>query len=155
MWSPRRMKKETRAWRLAHLTKRYPDNIQNKGQTFWTRIQFLAARARLFLISLCSNDCFGRNRRRIGRHDMPHNERCRKPDSIGDIRRKKTPACSVVEQAGVPIDRVFGGLRERKGDRKIRKFWTANANPEDRPNLVDPIWVLGLWRCTFCHFVLW
>ena len=59
-----RKKKETRAWRLAHLTKRYPDNIQNKGQTFWTRIQFLAAKARLFLISLHSNDCFGRNRRR-------------------------------------------------------------------------------------------
>ena len=28
---------------------------------------------------------------------------------------KKEPACSVVEQAGVPIDRVIGGLRERKG----------------------------------------
>ena len=28
------------------------------------RIQFLAAKARLFLISLHSNDCFGRNRRR-------------------------------------------------------------------------------------------
>ena len=26
---------------------------------------------------------------------------------------KKEPACSVVEQAGVPIDRVIGGLRER------------------------------------------
>ena len=26
---------------------------------------------------------------------------------------KKEPACSVVEQAGVPIDRVTGGLRER------------------------------------------
>ena len=45
---------------------------------------------------------------------MPHNERYGKPDSIGDKRRKKTPACSVVEQAGVPIDRVIGGLRERK-----------------------------------------
>ncbi len=58
---------------------------------------------------------FRRNRRRIGRHDMPHNERCRKPDSIGDKRRKKTPACSVVEQAGVARDRVIRGLRERKG----------------------------------------
>ena len=28
---------------------------------------------------------------------------------------KKEPACSVVEQAGVPIDRVIGGLRDRKG----------------------------------------
>lgn len=46
---------------------------------------------------------------------MPHNERCRKSESIGDKRRKKNPACSVVEQAGVPIDRVIGGLRERKG----------------------------------------
>ena len=26
---------------------------------------------------------------------------------------KKEPACSVVEQAGVPRDRVIGGLRER------------------------------------------
>ena len=26
---------------------------------------------------------------------------------------KKEPACSVAEQAGVPIDRVIGGLRER------------------------------------------
>ena len=26
---------------------------------------------------------------------------------------QKEPACSVVEQAGVPIDRVIGGLRER------------------------------------------
>ena len=46
---------------------------------------------------------------------MPHNERYGKPNSIGDKRRKKNPACSVAEQAGVPIDRVFGGLRERKG----------------------------------------
>ena len=28
---------------------------------------------------------------------------------------KKEPACSVVEQAGVPIDRVIGLLIERKG----------------------------------------
>ena len=28
---------------------------------------------------------------------------------------KKEPACSVVEQSGVPIDRVIGGLRERQG----------------------------------------
>ena len=28
---------------------------------------------------------------------------------------KKEPACSVAEQAGVPIDRVIGGLRDRKG----------------------------------------
>ena len=28
---------------------------------------------------------------------------------------KKEPACSVVEQAGVPIDRVFGLSIERKG----------------------------------------
>ena len=46
---------------------------------------------------------------------MPHNERCRKPDSIGDKRRKKNPACSVVEQAGVPIDRVFGLSIDRQG----------------------------------------
>ena len=45
---------------------------------------------------------------------MPHNERCGKPDSIGDKRRKKKPACSVVEQAGVPIDRGIMGLRGRK-----------------------------------------
>lgn len=43
---------------------------------------------------------FRRNGRRKERHGMPHNERCGKPDSIGDKRRKKTPACLVVEQAG-------------------------------------------------------
>ncbi len=36
----------------------------NKKRQSRVRIQFLAAGARLFLISLCSNDCFGRNRRR-------------------------------------------------------------------------------------------
>ena len=30
-------------------------------------------------------------------------------------KQKKEPACSVVEQAGVPIDRVFGLSIERKG----------------------------------------
>ena len=58
---------------------------------------------------------FRRNRRRIGRHDMPHNERYRKPDSIGDKRRKKNPACSVAEQAGVMRDRVIGLSIDRKG----------------------------------------
>ena len=38
-------------------------NTKKKRQSR-VRIQFLAARARLFLISLCSNDCFERNRRR-------------------------------------------------------------------------------------------
>ena len=37
---------------------------KKKKQQSRVRIQFLAAWARLFLISLCSNDCFGRNRRR-------------------------------------------------------------------------------------------
>ena len=32
---------------------------------------------------------FRRNGRRKERHGMPHNERCREPDSIGDKRRKK------------------------------------------------------------------
>ena len=38
-------------------------NTKKKRQSR-VRIQFLAAKARLFLISLHSNDCFGRNRRR-------------------------------------------------------------------------------------------
>ena len=38
-------------------------NTKKKRQSR-VRIQFLAARARLFLISLHSNDCFERNRRR-------------------------------------------------------------------------------------------
>ena len=59
---------------------------------------------------------------------MPHNERCGKPDSIGDKRRKKKPACSVIKQAGVPIDRVI----ER-----------ANF---DRPCMVDAILQCGCER---------
>lgn len=47
---------------------------------------------------------FRRNGRRKERHGMPHNERCGKPDNIGDKRRKKKSACSVGKQAGVPID---------------------------------------------------
>lgn len=45
-----------------------------------------------------------RNGQRKERHGMPHNERCGKPDSIGGKRRKKTPACLEVEQAGVLIE---------------------------------------------------
>ena len=89
------------------------------------------------ILSRKGNDYFERNRRRIGRHDMPHNERSRKP-TVSGINEERT--CLLGGGAGrSPIDRVIGGLRERKGDWKIRKFWTANANPEDRPNLVDPI----------------
>ena len=55
--------------------------ITKKKRQSRVRIQFLAARARLFRTK----------------------------------QTKKEPACSVVEQAGVPIDRVIGGLRERKG----------------------------------------
>ena len=47
---------------------------------------------------------FRRNGRRKERHGMSHNERCGKADNIGDKRRKKTPACLEVEQAGVLID---------------------------------------------------
>ena len=45
---------------------------------------------------------------------MPHDERCGKPDSNGDKRRKIKPACSVVEQAGVLRNRVIGLSRDRK-----------------------------------------
>ena len=39
-----------------------------------------------------------------------------KPDDIRhNGHRKKKTACLENEQAGVPIDRVIGGLRERKG----------------------------------------
>ena len=55
-------------------------NTKKKRQSR-VRIQFLAARARLFRTK----------------------------------QTKKEPACSVVEQAGVPIDRVFGLSIERKG----------------------------------------
>ena len=58
---------------------RYEKNTKKKRQSR-VRIQFIAARARLFR-----------------------------------TKQKKEPACSVVEQAGVPIDRVFGLSRERKG----------------------------------------
>ena len=57
------------------------EQTTKNGRQSRVRIQFLAARARLFRTK----------------------------------QTKKEPACSVVEQAGVPIDRVFGGLRERKG----------------------------------------
>ena len=39
-----------------------------------------------------------------GRHSMPHNERCREPDNIGDKRRKKSQPARKDEQAGVLID---------------------------------------------------
>ena len=44
---------------------------------------------------------------------MPHNERCGKPDNIGDKRRKKSQPARKDEQAGVLIDRVSGLSRER------------------------------------------
>ena len=53
-----------------------------------------------------------------------HNKRCRLADGATaknilqdniPRKKKKKPACSVVEQAGVPIDRVIGLLIERKG----------------------------------------
>jgi len=56
---------------------------------------------------------FRRNRRRKERHCMPHNERCRKPDSIGDKRRKKSQPARKEEQAGVLRNRVIGLSRER------------------------------------------
>ena len=37
------------------------------------------------------------------------------PNSIRTQWTKKEPACSVVEQAGVPIDRVIGLSIDRKG----------------------------------------
>ena len=40
------------------------EQTTKNGRQSRVRIQFLAAKARLFLISLHSNDCFGRNRRR-------------------------------------------------------------------------------------------
>lgn len=43
---------------------------------------------------------------------MPHNERCGKPDSIGDKKRKKKPACSVGKQAGVLKNRVIERAKE-------------------------------------------
>jgi len=46
---------------------------------------------------------------------MPHNERCGKPDSIGDIRRKKTPACSSF-RAGRSFEKSgYLGIERAKG----------------------------------------
>lgn len=46
-----------------------------------------------------------------GRDNIPRKGRKGKPDRIGDKRRK--PACLVVKQAGVPIDRVIGLSKKR------------------------------------------
>ena len=56
--------------------------------------------------------------------------------------RKKKPACLDGKQAGVNDARQMcrelnrqielSGYRDsERGDRKLRKFWTANANPKD------------------------
>lgn len=53
-----------------------------------------------------------------------HNKRCRLADGATaknilqdniPRKKKKTPACSVVEQAGVRREQVIGGLRRQKG----------------------------------------
>ena len=39
--------------------------------------------------------------------------------------------CSANVPRVKPIDRVIGLSIERRGDRKILRIWTANANPKD------------------------
>ena len=68
----------------------------------------LSLRERLFLISLCSNDCFlSHCIRTIVSYPLERLFRTK--------QTKKEPACSVMEQAGVPIDRVIGLSIDRKG----------------------------------------
>ena len=73
-------------------------NTKKKRQSR-VRIQFLAAGARLFLSRKGPIISYLIAFERLFRTKQT----------------KKEPACSVVEQAGVPIDQVIGGLRVRKG----------------------------------------
>ena len=60
-------------------------------------------------------------RQLFGNGDAEHRTpwaRCRQSrlsELNSDVMDEEKPACSVVEQAGVPRERVIGGLRDRKG----------------------------------------
>ena len=83
-------------------------NTKKKRQSR-VRIQFLSLRERLFL-SRKGNDYFlSRFARTIVSYLIAFERLFRTKQT------KREPACSVVEQAGVPIDRVFGLSRDRKG----------------------------------------